>query len=297
MAPTSKAGTRQMGTWSRNKSTHPGNISKPAPRRTSAEVQQEREAKAKAKADREEAKKRSIVRTAEFERADLANEDMVDATPRPPFTPKSWPPSRDQKKAEALVSIEDSSEVEARDDSDFALGPVASEDQSNAEDESSDEATPPAKKLKIQATEKAAQTVGASQKVAERERKVSRDEEVVVNSDEDQTPKPKKTKIKVRDEINFAAQKMENDSEVKRNKYADMVKSTGTSSYLSGMPALQLQATGGELGRGRKLRREGAIADITALNNKVIPAKATPANPDQNDNMTQNDDLMDIDNR
>jgi hypothetical protein len=291
-----------MGTRASNKSTHPGNVSKPATRRTSAEVQQEREAKAKAKADREASKKRGIVRTAEFEHADLANEDTVDATPRPPFTPKSYQPSRDKKKAKALVFVEELTEVEGGGDSDFDLGPVASENElvvkddseSSTKDESSDNSIPPAKKPKIQATVKATRTVGASQKAAQRVRKVGRDEKVEVpESDEEQTPKPKKakTKTKVRDEINFAAKKMEkNDSPVEVNLKGG--KSTGAS---SGMPAPQLQATGGE-GRGKKLRREGAIADINVSNYKVIPTKATPANPDQND-MTQNDDLMDIDNR
>jgi hypothetical protein len=114
MAPKSQAVPRSIGTRASNKSVHPGNVFKPSvPRRTSAEVQQEREAKAKAKADREEAKQRSIVRAAEFEHADMANEDLVDATPRPPFTPKPWPPSRNKKKAKVIpVTESESSEVE-----------------------------------------------------------------------------------------------------------------------------------------------------------------------------------------
>jgi hypothetical protein len=295
MAPTSQAVPSQMETRPRNKTTHPGKVTKTsAPRRTSAEVQKEREAKAKAKADREEAKKRSIIRAAEFEHADMANEDMVDATPRPPFTPKPWPPPRNRKKVKPVPNAE-SSEVEIGDDNldlDFdktSLTPVPSDD-SITEDES-DDPTPPAKKQKIQATEKATRTAGASAKVAAKKKKVDRDEEVVATSDEEQTPKPKKVQAKVRDEINFAVKKMEN--EVKGNKYGDMVKSMSSTNQAerSGVPApkapSQLQAAGGG---GKKLKREGAIADINAL---VTPASA---NPDQND-IRNNNDLMDIDNR
>src|SRR5271169_4673553 len=86
---------RQIETRTQNKTAHPGAVCKPAvPRRTPAEVQQERNAKAKAKKDLEEMKRQSIVRTAEFEATEIANEDTVDITPHPPFTPKPWPPPR-----------------------------------------------------------------------------------------------------------------------------------------------------------------------------------------------------------
>ena len=87
---------RQIGTRASNKTAHPGNADKSHGRRSSAEVQKERTAKAQAKAAREEAKQNSINRTAEFELADIAEEGLADATPRPPFTPKQWPPPRNQ---------------------------------------------------------------------------------------------------------------------------------------------------------------------------------------------------------
>jgi hypothetical protein len=194
------------------------------------------------------------------------------------------------------------SEVEIDgDDSDFDKTSLASaseesvtEDESTTESDDSD-VTPPAKKQKIQATEKATRTAAASTRVAEKKKKVDRDEKVVAAPDEEQTPKPKKVKAKVRDEIDFAAKKMDN--EVKGNKYGDMVKSMSSNrAERSGMPPpkapSQLQAAGGG---SKKLKREGAIADINALYSK----KVTPTNPDQNDNMTRNNnnDLMDIDNR
>jgi hypothetical protein len=299
MAPTSKAvPQRQIKTRASNKSVHPGNVCKPAvPRRTSAQVQQEREAKAKAKSVREEARQQSIIRTAEFEHADMANEDMVDATPRPPFTSKRWPPPRNHKSAK-LVPVTGSSDVEMSDNCDKASSAPASSEQSVAEDESAIERgdpTPPAKRQK-QATEKATRTAGGKEKVAEKKKEVGGDEEIVLTSDEEQTPKPKKVKVKLRDDINFAAKKIEED-EVKGNKYGNMLKSVSSkpaAEQSGGMPVpkVPLRARG-----GKKLKREGAIADIKALCKRV-----TPETPDQSsqDNMSQNDinfDVMDIDNR
>ena len=89
----------------------------------------------------------------------------------------------------------------------------------------------------------------------------------------------------------LSQKKMEIDS--KGNKYVDMVKSmSNKQAERSGVPApkapSQLQAAGGG---GKKLKREGAIANINALYKR-------PANPDQNNSMTRlGNDLMDVDNR
>jgi hypothetical protein len=304
MAPKSQAVSRQIGTRATNKLAHPGNVVKPTvTRRTSAEVQQEREAKAKAKADHEDKETRSILRAAEFEHADMANEAMVDATPRPPFTPKPWPPKKKAKQPK-LVPIAESSENQIGDDDlETPLAPVScdslssvtedesfllvtNDESSVTEDESEIEyAAPPTKKQKV--TEKATRAVGASTKVAERGRKVGMDEKVVAASDEQPLPKPKKGKAKgkanVREEIKFVAKKMEN--EIKGDKYGDMMKS------MSSNPPLQVQAAGGG---SRKLKREGAIADINALYKKVTVVSANVS--DQNvSNGNNNTDLMDID--
>lgn len=324
-----------IGTRASNKFAHPGKLIKTStPRRTSAEVQQEREAKAKAKSDREEAKRKSIVRTAEFEQADMANEDFVNATPRPPFTPKQRPAPRNQKKAK-FDPIAESPDVEiGGEDADSDKTPAASEDsvtedeseddsvtedesvvedESVTEDESvvedeltagdesapeSEDAAPPAKKKKVEVAKKATSTATNTKKAgtgkatkkasagkatkttsAGKGKKVDRpaEDEQVVIIDEEQTPKPKKVKVKVRDEIDSAAKKMEN--EAKGNKYGDMVRSMSSKKPEMPVPS-QLQAGGG----GRKLKREGAVADINALYKTV-----TPGNPDQN--------VMDIDDR
>lgn len=136
-----------------------------------------------------------------------------------------------------------------------SFAPVPSE-QLVAEDESaieSDNPTPLAKKQK-----KATGTVGAKAKVAKKKKKVYGDEEIVPASDEEQMPKLKKVKVKVRNEIDFATKKIE-ENQVKGNKYGDMLKSisskqaTEQSSRMPAPKALsQLQAAGG----GKKLKRE-----------------------------------------
>jgi hypothetical protein len=97
-------------------------------------------------------------------------------------------------------------------------------------------------------------------------------------SDEEQPqePKPKKVKVKVHNEINIAAKKIDDETQGKRNKYGDMVKSMASmqaEDRSSGKPASktpsQVQAIG-----GRRLKREGAIADIKAMCDQV----ATPTN-------------------
>ena len=197
----------------------------------------------------------------------MANEDTVNVTPHPPFTPKPWPPPCYKKKPK-LIPVAESSEVEIRDDDpDFdktPLTPVTSEgsiteDELAVEDESSTESdnpVPPVKKQKIWAT----QTAGTSAKVVKKKKQVDGDEKVVDTSDEEETPKLKKVKAKIHNEINSVAKKMENEG--KGDKYVDMVKSmSNKQAEWSGVPApkapLQLQAAGG--GR-KKLKREGAIA-------------------------------------
>src|ERR1700679_4240611 len=121
---------RQMATRERNKTTHPGKVTKTSQRRTKAEVQQEKDAKTQAKKVLAEARQQSINRTAEFERADIANEDMVAATPRPMFTPKPRPLSRNQKNS-PLTSFAGTSDIEVSDNLDetpFMPGSVDADD-------------------------------------------------------------------------------------------------------------------------------------------------------------------------
>ena len=286
MASTSHPKPCHIKTRASNKMAHPGRLEKSkVPCRTSAEVQQECEAKAKAKEDCEKAIKKSIARTAEFEHTDMANEDLLDATLRPPFTPKPWPHPKTKNRARVNPPAEPN-EVEIDEDNlafnNTLLTPVA-EPKDDAENKSltdnkSDSigyASPPTKKQK---------TIPPTKK--QKGKGVDRGEKAMVPTDDEQTqetPKLKKTKAKVCKEINFAAKKMEEvQAKLEKNKYADMV--------MSHKPSSQLEAVGGS-GSQRKLKREGAIADISAMYKKVTAATA-----DQNVSTgNNNNDLMDID--
>ena len=147
---------RQIRTRVSNRTAHPGNADKSRGRRTSVEVQKEHTAKSQAKAAHEEAKQNSINRTAEFKLADIAEEGLADATPCPPFTPKQWPPPRNQTYSD-LTPLAAMSDVEMSDDFDRAsFVPPRSEMSATVDDSAveSDAPTPPPKKQKIQ--EKAA---------------------------------------------------------------------------------------------------------------------------------------------
>jgi hypothetical protein len=88
--PNNPAHQRQMETQATNKTAHPGDVVKATTKqcRTTAEVEEERRAKAQAKLDLEVAKQLHIICAAEFEHADMANADRLDATPHPVFIPK-----------------------------------------------------------------------------------------------------------------------------------------------------------------------------------------------------------------
>ena len=211
-------------TRAKNKTTHPGKVvtSSQQPRRTKEEVEQEKNAKRQARKDLEEARQQSINRAAEFERADIANEDVMNSTPRPLFTPKPRPRSRNQRPS-SLTPIADTSNVEASDVPDATPLMAGSEDLVDADDTALEAAMdiymplPPAKKRKGKAP--------ATKHVPE--------PRPVASEDEDQQPKPKKLKAKMRDEINIAVNSME----------------------LSRNPASKDPSQ-------RPLKREGAIADM-----------------------------------
>jgi hypothetical protein len=106
----------QIETRASNKEIHPGQAVLAKKCRTTAEVQKEHESKVEAKAAREEAKQQSIRHAAEFEQDDIANKALANATLRPPFTPKPWPPPRNQNTNK--VPAKESSDVEITDDFD-----------------------------------------------------------------------------------------------------------------------------------------------------------------------------------
>lgn len=78
----------RINTRSKNVAVHPGLVLQAPPRRTSAQVKADKAAKKEAKETANLAAQAKINRAAAFENAAMANEDLLDATPRPLFTPK-----------------------------------------------------------------------------------------------------------------------------------------------------------------------------------------------------------------
>jgi hypothetical protein len=221
----------------------------------------ERDAKVKAKASREKARKESIVRTAEFEHSDRLEEDVGEATPRPPFTPKPRPLSRYQKQANPH-SVIGSSDVEMVDDSDITslTEDLVTEYDSAAEN---DPLKNPPKKQKANATKKPIVKIGGpvTGKTAEKRKRVERDAEETIASGEEETPKPKKVKVKMRDEINLATKEIV-ETEAKGNLYSDMVKSKSTTQVGRQAGSKQAPKVASAANGGRKLKREGAMLHI-----------------------------------
>jgi hypothetical protein len=229
--PHTSAPRRQMETRASNKTAHPGYVDKVIPtRRSGVEVQKTRTAKAQAKAAREEAKKNSINRTAEFELADIAKENLADATPRPLFTPKAR-----NRTYPDLTPLAATSDVEEATDFDKASFVQARSEMSATGDDSAAESDattlPPLKQT--------TQSIGKATKA--RKKQVEEPDVEVIPSDTEplQVPKRKKKKM-VRNEINIAAKNIEGD------KYGDMVRADGEPAF---------KATG-----GYKKKKEAAVA-------------------------------------
>jgi hypothetical protein len=98
-----------------NKWAYPGKSITPKPCQSKDEVEAEHVAKAQAKMDCEETKTWSIIRAAEFEHVDRADEYIVNPTPHPPFTPNSCPPLYNKNKAN-LTLVAEISDVETPND-------------------------------------------------------------------------------------------------------------------------------------------------------------------------------------
>lgn len=260
--PVQGAPQYHVATRSKNKSTHPGLAVRAMPRRTTAEVQQDRATKAQAKAAREEEKRQSINRTAAFEHEAIANEDVVDATPRPPIPPK--PQSAPHSHKDTSLNL--ARDLETSDTESFYAALSEPGCKESIPDDSSfksdnDTPPPPPKRLKVEAKVTAKPVSGRR---AEKEEKV-------------ETGAPKlKTKVKVRDEIDVAMKKLQ---ETRNDENG---------------PKDETMARPQVMGN-KKLRREGAVADIRALYEHE-----PRVNPDQSFKHSQKDhdnDLMDTDNR
>ena len=150
-----------MNTRAKNKTAHPGYADKPKTCQTQAEVEEDHKTKAEAKVSCEEAKQNGIICMAEFEAADLAEEDLVDATPCPLFTPRQRSKRHNQAYS-SLTPIQATSDI---DTSDFdgalfkpAKSDISAENPTNKDSDlvvESDTAASPPKKLKSHNTHKA----------------------------------------------------------------------------------------------------------------------------------------------
>ncbi|KAH9027217.1 hypothetical protein EDB85DRAFT_1893035 [Lactarius pseudohatsudake] len=286
--PKTPSPPRRMSTRASNKMAHPGNIVKHKCR-TTAQVQEEKMAKAKAKEARKVAKQQGINRAAQFEHACLANEDLVDATPRRLFTPKRrhnqmqsdlTPISKtsdsdshgdsnkngdsdshgDNNRDSDNDSDPDSNSESSDDNEKSAFKPLASEPSDMGDNSTqaveSDMPPPPGKKLKaMKATS----------------RKNKRANKLIVKSagsdaEPPQEPKPKKIKVRIRDKIDVAAKKMEDQAEDKSqgNKCANMVKLMSGKRLGGEGLALKRPQPQAMVAVGKKSQWDGAIKQITA---------------------------------
>ena len=203
---------------------------------------------------------------------------MGDATPRPPFTPKPWPPPRNHKRGTAVPIIE-SSDVDMANDSDqVSFAPVsdsAAENDSAADNDSASESDvqdPPPKKHKGKAAKGKGKAKPVTGKTVKNKKRADRDDEDVESLDDKETPKAKKVKVKTRDEINAVTKTLMES----KKRYDDTVKPT-SDRQVGERPAPK--AASQPVG-GKKLKREGAIANI----NVVYSDEVTPANMDDIDN-------------
>ena len=255
---------RQMETRAKNKTTHPGQLVKPSPRRSKADADQAKQAKAQAKADREEAKQRSINRAAIFECADIANEDSVDVTPR--LAPKAQMQSHNQTDSPFSSCVD--TDVEESDGPDKTPPAPTSVDDDYSAVES--DVPTPVGKGKGKQIPPAAKVKGKQMPPAAKVKKLElgnkrrvEDVDMPPGSDEvPQEPKLKKTKLakkKMRDEIMVATTKILENKELEDgNKYAGMVSHL---MVMSGkvLPHSSIQPV------GKQLKREGAVSDLMTI--------------------------------
>ena len=199
-----------VATQSKNKVTHPGLAVKGLPHQTIAKVQQECAMKAQAKAAWEETKQQGINRAAEFEHENMANEDIIDATPCPQFTPKAQLAPHNQR---------NTSTNPATNTSNLESTYMASPSKKSVTDDittasENDSLPPPIKRCKTQgkATMKTVLTAGTKCRRAEKA-----DKTPTSDGELPEEPKLKKAKIKVQDEIDMAMKKIQGEVGNSRN--------------------------------------------------------------------------------
>ncbi|KAI9463520.1 hypothetical protein BJY52DRAFT_1221525 [Lactarius psammicola] len=282
---------RRIETRVSNKTAHPGNTVKAPKHQSKAKVQHEREAKAEAKAARSEARQQSINRAAEFELADMANKDLVDATPHPVFTPRQ---RRNQIQSD-VSPITEKSDTHKSDsemsESPFLPPPAPNQSSDSGDDLTAESDVPTGRRLKgelkkpVPATKSAATKKAGAKHVGKQKKVVESDAEIVgtsAKSKSSQESRPKRWKLRTWNEIDVAAKKIEetlNKSQGKR--YGNVVKSTSGTQGDERAPQGSSRQASVE-GR-KKVQKEGAI-DTTMASVKTsgkVTASVTQAEPDQ----------------
>lgn len=152
-------------TRSKNAAQHPGQVDRAPPRRAKGAAAAEKAAKKAAKAvekdEAETAKKAGVSRVATFEAKDRMDEDLLDATPRPVFTPAPKRLQRTQSTTSIHsgltpeVKTDPTSDVEGGIDNDATFRAVVESDSATESDSVVDDSVteddtpaPPSKKQK-----------------------------------------------------------------------------------------------------------------------------------------------------
>jgi len=144
----------------------------------------------------------------------MVNEDVINATPCPCFTPKLWQPARNHKNASLspVAEVSDSSGV----GNTLLFQPLDFEELVTGEESADDsDPQPLAKKLKAHTTGKAILKVGYVSPPQKKSQKATLCAEEIVPTldeaalDEEMAGKPKKVKPKVREEINIQVKEIE----------------------------------------------------------------------------------------
>lgn len=136
----------------------------------------------------------------------MANEDVVDTTPRPPFTPKPWPlPCNRKSNLIPMEGTSDVEDVEMTDESDHCSFVPAGSKRSATQDDSGDESTElasPVKNRKAERNNTAKVTMVAAKSKAKMagKKKVESDIEIL----DDAAPVPNKVKPRVREAIDLS---------------------------------------------------------------------------------------------
>jgi hypothetical protein len=279
----------QMQTRASNKAAHPGYADRVKAHRTPAEAQKEHTAKAQAKAAREETRQNSINCTAEFKVADIAEEGLVDVTPRPHVTPKT--PRNPTHSDLPSLALSLMSNDDMTDDPDRASSVPPRSERTVSADPVEDSMPTPSPKtrsmgkgaLKVAGTAKSGggkvidnsdpDVDSGGKQVENSEKEVN--SEAPSNAEPLQVPKRKKAEKKaIRDEINIAAKNIERNGN-RKDKYRALSNKQGESPLEA--PS-QPQAIGGNR---RLLKRQGVMV-FDEEDENLNPADQQSKRPKQN---------------